>query len=94
MLSLVLDCILKYRNNALGCDGKVMLVREGGSRSVTHLIRVDAVQSVAATTGFFQRRRKVASYRVDFHAPVLRNIASVNHMNDDILPELDKYILK
>ena len=86
--------IMKYRGNALGCDGKVMLVRDGGMRSVTHLIRVDAVQSVASTTGIFQRRRKVANYHVDFHAPVMRNIASVNHMSDDILHELDKYILK
>jgi len=84
--------VLKYRNTALGCDGKVMLARVGGIRCITHLIRVDAVQSIAATSGIFQRPRKVANYQIDFHAPAMRNIALVPHMNDDILQELDSYL--
>ncbi len=86
--------IMRYRGNAIGCDGKVMGVRSGGLHCTTHLIRVDAVQSVSATTGIFQRLRNVASYHVDFHAPALKNIASVSHLDGDILPELDKYIMK
>jgi|GEM_PF-3752127 len=94
LASVVLGSILSYRSNAIGCDGKVLLARNGGLKCVTHLIRVDAVQSVAATSGVFQRPAKVASYRVDFHAPALRNIAVVPHMNDDLLHELDAYLLK
>jgi len=94
LIIIAVNGIMRYRGNALGCDGKVVLARSGGLNSTTHLIRVDAVQSMSKHTGFIQRRRKVASYHVDFHAPVLRNIAAVEHMNDDILPEIDKYIMK
>ena len=90
----VVNSILRLRNNAIGCDGKVVLTRSGGMRVTTHYIRVDAVQSIASTSGIFQRPRKVASYRVDYHAPVLRNVAIVPHMNDDLLDKLDKYLLK
>lgn len=93
LIAVVISSILKYRNNALGCDGKVMLVRSGGLHTITHLIRVDAVQSVSATTGFFQRRRGVASYRVDFHAPALKSIAVVSHLDKDIHTDNLMYIL-
>lgn len=91
--AVVVSSILKYRNNALGCDGKVMLVRSGGMSNVTHLIRVDAVQSISSTCGFFQRRRGVASYRVDFHAPALKSIAVVSHLEKDIHTDNLMYIL-
>jgi len=94
MLIVIANSIMKYRSNAIGCDGKVVLARSGGMRVTSHLIRVDAVQSVTATSGIFQRPRKVATYRVDFHAPALRNIAVVPHMNDDLLDELEGYLLK
>lgn len=93
LAAIVIRSILQYRNNALGCDGKVMLVRSGGLNDTTHLIRVDAVQSISATTGFFQRRRGVASYRVDFHAPALRSIAVVSHLDKDIHTDNLMYIL-
>ncbi len=93
LFSVVLSGVLKYRCNAIGCDGKVVLVRNGGTGCHTHLIRVDAVQSVASGSGVFQRPRKVANYQVDFHGPAMGNIAAVNHLNDDLLPELNKYLL-
>lgn len=93
LVSVVISSILKYRNNALGCDGKVMLVRSGGLNEQIHLIRVDAVQSISSTTGFFQRRHGVASYRVDFHAPALKSIAVVSHLEKDIHTDNIMYIL-
>ncbi len=92
LASVVIAGVLKYRTNAIGCDGKVVLVRNGGTSCRTHLIRVDAVQSVSAVSGIFQRPRKVANYQVDFHGPTLANIAVVNHLNDDLLPELNEYL--
>ncbi len=94
MLVIIVNSVLRYRNNALGCDGKVMLARSGGTNVTTHLIRTDAVQSITVNSGIFQRPRKVATYRIDFHAPVLRNIAVVPHMNDDLLDDLECHITK
>lgn len=85
MLYIIVNSILSYFQNAIGGDERVVMVRSGGARRRTNLIRLDAVQSIAETTGVFQRRHNVASYRVDFHAPMLRSIAAVSHLDAGLM---------
>lgn len=93
-VSIVINAVLDFVNTAVGCDDKVMLVRSGGFRKCTHLIRLEAVQSVKGTSGIFQRKHGLASCRVDFHSTSMGAIATARHMDADIPEKLSDALIK
>lgn len=82
MIYIILTSILNYKNTGIGWNDNSVVVSSGGMRKAVYYIRTDAVQSVAVGTGPIQRRHGVGTYRIDYHAPMMRSIAMAAHLPD------------
>ena len=82
MIYIIVTSVLNYRNTGIGWNDRSIVVSSGGTRKAVYYIRTDAVQSVAVGQGPIQRRHGVGTYRIDYHAPMMRSIAMAAHLPD------------
>ncbi|MBE6754650.1 MAG: hypothetical protein E7559_09955 [Ruminococcaceae bacterium] len=94
LVMILVGGILNYKNAAIGWDDNVIVVQAGGMNKHTHYIRTDAVQSVRSVSGIFQRRHGLVNYAIDFHAPLVRSIAVVSHLDKKYAEPVAKAVEK
>lgn len=91
---LLVTRLLAYRHCAMGWNDKSLVMQSGGLHMQTHHIRMDAVQSVRSSGGFFKRRRGVRKYTAIIHAPVLRQTVVCKWLDHGYLREICEVIEK
>lgn len=78
---------LNYRNAGISYSADRLEARSGGFTRKRYRVRMDAIQSVSASSHPFLERSGLRNYRIDYHAPALRAIIRVkflaqSHLND------------
>ncbi len=85
---LVISRWLSYRHAGIGYTPDRLEVRKGGFHTRRYRIRMDAVQSVMASSHPFMERAGLRRYRIDYHAPTMRSVVLVEFMSERHLGEL------
>ena len=88
----IMSRALSFRNAALGYDKSSVCAVYGGFMKTTVLLKMDSLQSVSCTSHYFQRRKKICTYKIDYYATKLSVIIKIPHMEDYHLRNIESVI--
>ncbi|MBQ6569627.1 MAG: PH domain-containing protein [Clostridia bacterium] len=88
----VISGLLSYAHAGISYGKKLVCTSAGGFNRKLTRIRQDCVQSVGANNDIIMRMFKVSSYRIDYHAPVMKSIVVVPNLTNDHLEKIAQLI--
>jgi len=73
---------LKYRNTSLGYSDRVLVATSGVFSKETLLVEMAKVQSLTKKTNFFQRTKKLCTYKVQYYSQSFGGNVTLKHLED------------
>ncbi|MNP12915.1 Bacterial membrane flanked domain protein [compost metagenome] len=89
---IIFSCYIEYRNNTMGYDERIFYGSFGAFSKTSIIIKMNSVQSITETTNYFQRKKDICNYRIDFYSSKLIDILPIKNMHRYHFKEIEENI--
>lgn len=88
----ILSRYLNYKNVAIGFDEEVLFSQYGGFSKKITLVKVKSIQSITMSSNYFQRKKDLCTYKIDFYSNVLTDLVVIKHLKNYYFRKLEDKI--
>ncbi|ABK60786.1 MULTISPECIES: PH domain-containing protein [Clostridium] len=83
---------LNYKNAGIGFNDDIAVFSSKGFRKETIYIKIQSIQSISMSSNYFQRRKNLCTYNIDFHSSNLIDIVEIKHLENSYFRKLEDKI--
>ncbi|KEH99301.1 PH domain-containing protein [Clostridium massiliodielmoense] len=83
---------LSYKNAGIGFNEDIAVFSSKGFGKETMYIKIDSIQSISMSSNYFQRRKSLCTYNIDFHSSKLIDIVEIKHLENCYFRKLENKI--
>lgn len=88
----ILSRYLNYKNVSIGFDENLLVSKYGGFSKEITLVKVKSVQSITMSSNYFQRKKDLCTYKIDFYSNVLTDLVVIKHLKNYYFRKLEEKI--
>lgn len=85
---IIISSYLNYRNSAIGFNNKILTSISGGFNKRICTVKISSIQSLSIKSNYFQRKKKVGTYIIDYYANKLVDIIEVKNIKASLFEEI------
>lgn len=83
---------LNYKNTGLGFNDNIFICTCKGFNKETIIVKMKSIQSIGMTSNYFQRKKNLCSYKIDFYSSKIKDLIEIKHLKDQYFRKLENKI--
>lgn len=88
----VLSGYINFKNTSMGFDDNIFVGAFGGFYKKIVVVKIPSIQSLSMTSNYFQRRKNLCSYNVEYYGNKLNSSIDIKHLKNSYFVELKEKI--
>ncbi|KGM94470.1 hypothetical protein FDC62_10675 [Clostridium botulinum] len=83
---------LNYKNTGVGFNDNIFICTHNGFNKETIIVKMKSIQSICMTSNYFQRKKNLCSYKIDFYSSKITDLIQIKHLKDEYFRKLENKI--
>ncbi|MCD3194653.1 PH domain-containing protein [Clostridium botulinum C] len=88
----IMSRYLKYKNTGVGFNDSIFICTCNGFNKETILVKLNSIQSISVTSNYFQRKKNLCSYKINFYSNKITDLIKIKHLKDEYFRKLENKI--